>query len=47
VLDALVFSGNDSPIRDVMIGGAWVVRDRVHAACVRARFRQMIARLLA
>jgi len=49
LLDALVFPGNDSPIHNVMIGDAWVVRDRVHAACerVRARFRQTIARLLA
>ena len=30
LLDALVFSGNDSPVRDVMVGGKWVVRDRRH-----------------
>jgi len=49
LLDALVFVGNDSSIHDVMIGGAWVVRDRVHPAGERerARFRQTIARLLA
>jgi formimidoylglutamate deiminase len=49
LLDSLVFSGNDNPIRDVMIGGTWVVRDRVHAAGerVRARFRQTMHRLLA
>ena len=51
VLDALVFSGNDNPVRDVMIGGAWVVRERAHHAHragerVRARFRRTIERLL-
>ena len=48
VLDALVFSGNDNPVRDVMIGGTWVVRERAHRAGerVRARFRRTIERLL-
>jgi formimidoylglutamate deiminase len=30
LIDAWIFSGNDTPIRDVMIGGAFVVRDRTH-----------------
>jgi formimidoylglutamate deiminase len=30
VLDTFVFSGNASPVRDVMVGGAWVVRDGAH-----------------
>ena len=30
VLDSWVFSGTDSPVRDVMVGGAWVVRDGCH-----------------
>lgn len=30
-LDAYVFSGNVSPVRDVMVGGRWVVRDGRHA----------------
>ena len=49
VLDALVFAGDDNPIRDVMVGGAWVVRDRVHPAAerVRERFRRTMDRLLA
>ena len=31
VLDSWVFSGTDNPVRDVMVGGAWVVRDGRHA----------------
>lgn len=30
VLDSWVFSGTDSPVRDVMVGGGWVVRDGRH-----------------
>lgn len=30
VLDSWVFSGTDNPVRDVMVGGAWVVRDGRH-----------------
>lgn len=30
LLDALVFAGNVNPVRDVMVGGAWVVRDGRH-----------------
>jgi formimidoylglutamate deiminase len=49
LLDALVFAGDDNPIRDVMIGGRWVVRERAHPAAerVRARFRRTMDRLLA
>jgi formimidoylglutamate deiminase len=49
LLDSLVFSGDENPIRDVMIGGNWVVRDRVHQAAerVRTRFRHTMDRLLA
>jgi formimidoylglutamate deiminase len=48
LLDALVFSGDDNAVRDVMIGGTWVVRERAHRAgdAVRARFRRTMARLL-
>jgi formimidoylglutamate deiminase len=31
LLDSWVFSGEDSPVRDVMVGGQWVVRDGRHA----------------
>jgi formimidoylglutamate deiminase len=30
LLDALVFSGNVNPVRDVMVGGRWLVRDGSH-----------------
>jgi formimidoylglutamate deiminase len=32
LLDSLVFAGNDSPVRDVMVGGGWRVRDGRHVA---------------
>lgn len=32
LLDALVFAGNANPVRDVMVGGRWVVRDGRHGA---------------
>ena len=31
LLDALVFAGNLNPVRDVMVGGDWVVREGRHA----------------
>ena len=48
LLDALVFSGNASPIRDVMVGGAWRVRDGRHHARdeVVAAFRTTMRRIL-
>ncbi|MCY3704387.1 MAG: formimidoylglutamate deiminase [Gammaproteobacteria bacterium] len=30
LLDAWIFSGEDTPVRDVMVGGTWVVRDGRH-----------------
>ena len=30
LLDALVFSGNANPVRDVMVGGRWRVKDGRH-----------------
>ena len=32
LLDAWIFSGEDTPVRDVMVGGAWVVKDGRHRA---------------
>ncbi|HSR71635.1 MAG TPA: formimidoylglutamate deiminase [Kiloniellales bacterium] len=32
LLDALVFAGNRNPVRDVMVAGAWLVRDGHHHA---------------
>jgi formimidoylglutamate deiminase len=48
VLDAYLFAGNCSPVRDVMVGGAWVVRDRRHGAEqeVAERYRRVVARLV-
>ncbi len=42
VLDTLVFAGNRNLVRDVMVGGKWVVRDRQHRAedDIARRFRQ-------
>jgi len=41
LLDALVFAGNDNPVRDVMVGGRWVVRDGSHddEAAILAGYR--------
>jgi formimidoylglutamate deiminase len=49
LLDALVFAGNANPIRDVMIGGRWRVRDGRHEVepGVRARFQQVMRARLA
>ncbi|MDJ0948887.1 MAG: formimidoylglutamate deiminase [Alphaproteobacteria bacterium] len=47
LLDALVFSGNVNPIRDVMVGGRWVVRDGRHdrEEEIASRFRSTVSRL--
>jgi formimidoylglutamate deiminase len=47
ILDAWLFSGNSTPVRDVMIGGKWVVRAGVHCAqaSVAARFARTMRRL--
>lgn len=49
LLDALVFSGNATPIRDVLIGGRWQVRDGRHAAEAdsTARYRRALEALVA
>jgi len=46
-LDHLVFAGGDAAIRDVMVGGRWVIKDGHHAAelPLRPRFAEMMARL--
>jgi len=47
VLGSLIFSGNDNLVRDVMVGGQWVVRDKQHVAqqAIAARFKQTLAEL--
>jgi formimidoylglutamate deiminase len=48
LLDALVFSGNANLVRDVMVGGRWLVRDGRHARRdeIAAAYRATLARLL-
>jgi formimidoylglutamate deiminase len=48
LLDALVFAGNASPVRDVMVGGQWVVRDGKHLTEgeILTRFKAAIDRLM-
>ncbi len=48
-LDHLLFAGGGAAIRDVMVGGRWVVKERHHAAelPLRGRFRDLMARLAA
>ncbi|MBB3120657.1 formimidoylglutamate deiminase [Pseudoduganella violacea] len=47
VLGSLVFCGNDNLVKDVMVGGQWVVRGQKHAAqpAITARFKQTLAEL--
>lgn len=49
VANALVFSGSTGLVRNVMVGGRWVVRDRRHRldADVDRDYRRVVARLLA
>lgn len=46
-LDAWVFSGNSTPVRDVMVGGQWVVRDGRHRnqAAIASAFARTMRRL--
>ncbi len=46
-IDAAVFAGNQAPVRDVMAGGRWIVREGRHAReeKVAARYRAALARL--
>ena len=48
LLDSLVFSGNANPIRDVMVGGRWVVRAGRHHERERIAeaYRRTIAKLM-
>jgi formimidoylglutamate deiminase len=47
LLGTLVFSGNDNLVKDVMVGGRWVVRDHKHVAqtAIAQRFKQALADL--
>jgi formimidoylglutamate deiminase len=48
VLDSWVFSGNRTPVRDVMVAGQWVVRDGQHRAqeAIAAAFARSMRRLV-
>jgi len=47
LLDAVVFAGNENPVRDVMVGGRWVVAEGRHIAehLVLSRYRAAIEQL--
>jgi formimidoylglutamate deiminase len=48
-LDHLVFAGGDAAIRDVMVAGSWVIKDRRHASeeAVLSRCAALLQRLTA
>jgi cytosine/adenosine deaminase-related metal-dependent hydrolase len=45
-LDHLLFAGGNAAIRDVMVAGHWVVKDRhhTHEDSLRERFAQLMQR---
>jgi len=47
VLGSFIFNGNDNLVRDVLVGGRWVVRNGQHVAqqAIAARFKQTMAEL--
>ncbi|HEY0489791.1 MAG TPA: formimidoylglutamate deiminase [Telluria sp.] len=47
VLGSFVFCGNDNLVRDVMVGGRWVVRDGVHMAqgAITQRYKRVLTEL--
>ncbi|HET7883177.1 MAG TPA: formimidoylglutamate deiminase [Acetobacteraceae bacterium] len=47
LLDAWLYCGNSTPVRDVMVGGVWVVRDGQHRAqrAIAAAFARTMRRL--
>jgi formimidoylglutamate deiminase len=44
ILDAAVFASNENPVKDVMVGGRWVVKERHHRReeHILARYRQVL-----
>jgi formimidoylglutamate deiminase len=48
LMDALIFATNDNPVKDVMVGGRWVIRDRRHPAQseIAERYRRTMKALL-
>jgi formimidoylglutamate deiminase len=47
VVDSWLFSGEESPVRDVMVSGRWVVRDGRHHAqeAILAAYARVAERL--
>ena len=47
ILDSWIFSGNSTPVRDVMVGGQWLVREgtHVHEEQAAAAYRRAVARI--
>ena len=48
IIDTFVFSGDSESVRDVMVGGRWLVQDRKHFAetAVAAGYRRAVQKLL-
>ena len=47
ILDSWVFCGEDTPVRDVMVSGRWVVRDGRHPRQEQATgaYREVVERI--
>jgi formimidoylglutamate deiminase len=47
ILDAAIFASNENPVKDVMAGGRWVVRDRHHKReeQILEKFRRIMGKL--
>jgi formimidoylglutamate deiminase len=47
ILDAAIFGANENPVRDVMVGGRWVVKNRHHKReeAVLEKFRKVMGKL--
>lgn len=48
VLDSMIFAGNENPVKDVMVGGRWVVKARHHKRQEKIfeRYRKVLKKLL-
>jgi formimidoylglutamate deiminase len=48
IIDTFIFAGNSESVRDVMVGGRWLVQDRRHFAetAVAAGYRRAVQKLL-
>jgi formimidoylglutamate deiminase len=48
LLDAAVFAGNENPVRDVMVGGRWLVTEGRHLGeqTVLKRYRAVLSELM-